>query len=167
MTVKRVSTFALTIFATTAVGFGVFILSPAMESVAGSAGAGATTGENAQPKIMAFSAPPKPAAFSVDDGAFYSQESLFVPLAMADISDEQAQELSIDLRQARDVAVLMDALNFALAETGFKTYRRYAAAVAEGRQAPNTSVERAHEAAAKLGPQDSLNLRRTLDHLAL
>lgn len=118
----------------------------------------------AQPLIL-FSSPGA-TAFSIEDGAFYSENSLYVPLAMAAVDEQELIARNIDLERARHAAIVMGALNTALAQTDFKTYRSYADAVAMGLRPPHAAVEEAYQAAAALSAKECMNLRRALDHFA-
>jgi len=128
-------------------------------------GAGSQFGQGSSPTI--YFASPGVSAYGVDDGAFYSDGSLFVPLALTDVEDRRMKSLGIDPGKARHAAVVIDALNTALAQAGFRTYRSYAAAVNAGAIAPHAAVEAAYPSAAALSVTDCVNLRRALDHLAL
>lgn len=146
---------------------GMFIAVAIVGDAAGSAGTplSGQSDQRSDPIILHIS--PGAAAFGVVDGAFYSASSLFVPLAMAEIDEAELAAHDIDLESARHAAVVIDSLNTALAQAGFKTHRAYATAVAAGRRAPHEAVDRAYPAAAALSARDCMNLRRALDHLAL
>lgn len=170
MSVKRVYPAAWAGAAMAAFMIGVVAGMAAVDGSSAPASAGVISQETLRPeapvKILKSSVS-RPAPFGIEDGAFHSAESLFVPLALADSHAEELKSRGVDLDQARQAASVIDELNAALDLAGFDTYRLYVAAVAKGERQPHPAVELAYPHVVALSVPDAANLRRALDYLAV